>query len=1212
MEVHHDDHAQNESSDELTELPGDESHGQSQQQLEEQQHHHEQELEHQQQEHQHLASISPGKTLLPPPIAGAVSLAARSTAFAIRATTFVGSLGFTAAKFTTLSSLELSRAFFETVLSRAGRDVISGSRTDLGRHNAESLLERGLDGIHQALLQAVFWTATGFQVTETSVTAASQVSQLLLSVLDQFFGSTDSSRAIASIITLIRREFQNPATGVQGEKVGVIDIVLALAGLAYLQNSCRKTIQEQIKSNGQEETIWDVVVLNDGERFDVHEDSLYGTHSRGNYAQQSVRSIRSARGRDGIIGALQQHGDHENDDEDDLPEINLRKQIMSALPRDANVSITTSTTTTKIITVEIKGTPDVPIITPDGADMIESEIVNPVNPLATGVRDTTPIYRVVYRISRNTSRSTAVEQDVEDNPDDTKPRVEALDEEDDSSSEEEEHEEKVMEKVLDKPLPLLPPRTPRSSTMPVQSPQQAKTSEGPKRMQRSTSSAGSTGSNHATSPKERNSQIPLPKPPPENAANQKRQRQPLNGPKKPEDTPVTPQSTNKPAAKPKDNDPVVAKPGEKRGGLRNAFKKSSVTGLANLLNKDPTTETVPAANKAKTGMRPPWGSNKSSQNSHQRNQTVMTPARSAVPNRTPNLIPAREAPRAPQRGNPNYFSSRDLGTMEDGPGHSRSQSRSSYIAVQQRRRNSTVSQTDTFSIQSYESRPGSPTYYRSEFRSSNVPKSKSGNEGGELVPPSPQRHPNRTRMGGLYSPSIYTLRTSPSQTSLVLSSYHQKSAYSDSEALDTLRRTGMVGGMFPNFHILRNITRYSRYASAAYGSNFLKFMGISKQMPQLKALDDMHQDVRSFAHHTELPPDSILLSSYVDPQGGSDSTGSTDTGVPLVHTIALDEQSKAVVLSCRGTLGFEDVLADMMCEYDDLLWRGKNYKVHKGIHASARRLLYGGDGRVLVTLKETLEEFPDYGLVLCGHSLGGAVTALLGAMLAEPATTGTAFVTSAQQHRRLLTEGEGSSADNGAICLPPGRPIHVYAYGPPSTMSPSLQKATRGLITSVVHGNDLVPYLSLGVLHDFQALALAFKTDNSEAKAEVRRRIWEGFQSGVADRWYSNPPKYRDEEDDKWAYAALKTLRASMMSPKLMPPGEVFAVESTPCLRRDAFLQVGEEQIGRPATRIVLKYVRDVESRFGEVRFGASMLTDHSPGRYEDALRRLTLGVVES
>ncbi|KAK7972600.1 hypothetical protein PG988_006734 [Apiospora saccharicola] len=1161
---HHDDHAQNESSDELTELPGDEIPEQQDHEQSEQEHDHDHE-EHYGHQRQVAPTTFPGKTLLPAPIAGAVSLAARSTAFAIRATTFVGSFGFVAAKFTTLSSLELSRAFFETILSKAGRDVISRSRTELGRDNAESLLERGLDGIHQALMQAVFWTATGFQATETSITAVSQVSQVLLTILDQFFGSTDSSRAIASIITLIRREFQNPATGVQGERVGVMDIVLALAGLAYLQNSCRKSIQEEIKTNGQEEIIWDVVVLNDGERVDVHSDSLYGIH-RGNYAQRSLRSVR---GQDGIIDAIQQHGDHESADEDDLPEVNLRKQIMSSLPKDTNVSISTSTTTTKIITVEIKGTPDIPILTPPGADMIESEIVNPVNALATGARDTTPIYRVVYRISRNTSRSTAVEQDHEDN-DDARSRVELLDEEDDSSSSEE-------EEVIEKPLPPPPPpKTPRdrfrrpvlqaairrlhqkSATHKYQCPNCRR------RTLRTRSGNGSP---------------------------------PSSGAKKPEETPVTPQTTNKTATKAqKETDAVGNKTGEKRGGLRNAFKKSSVTGLANLLNKETGAENAQAQNKAKTGMRPPWGSNKSSQNTHQRNHPSMTPARPAVPNRTPNLIPAREAPRAPQRGNPNYFSSRDLGTLDDEPGHSRSQSRSSFIAVQQRRRNSTVSQTDTFSIQSYESRPGSPTYYRSEFRSSNGPKSKSGKDAGELVPPSPQRHPGRSRMGGLYSPKHLHTSGEP---------------FANVASLDTLRRTGTAAGMFPNFHILRNITRYSRYASAAYGSHFLKFMGIAKQMPQLKALDETHQDIRSFAHHTELPPDSILLSSYVDPQGGSDSTGSTETGIPLVHTIALDEQSKAVVLSCRGTLGFEDVLADMMCEYDDLLWRGKNYKVHKGIHASARRLLYGGDGRVLVTLKETLEEFPDYGLVLCGHSLGGAVTALLGAMLAEPASTGTTFVTSAQQHRRLLTESEGQSSEN-AVTLPSGRPIHVYAYGPPSTMSPSLQKATRGLITSIVHGNDLVPYLSLGVLHDFQALALAFKTDNSEAKAEVRRRIWEGFQSGVADRWYSNPPKYRDEDDDKWAYAALKTLRATMMSPKLLPPGEVFAIESTPCLRRDAFLQMGEEQIGRPATRLVLKYVRDVESRFGEIKFGASMLLDHNPGRYEDALRRLTLGVVES
>lgn len=421
-----------------------------------------------------------------------------------------------------------------------------------------------------------------------------------------------------------------------------------------------------------------------------------------------------------------------------------------------------------------------------------------------------------------------------------------------------------------------------------------------------------------------------------------------------------------------------------------------------------------------------------------------------------------------------------------------------------------------------------------------------------------------------------------------------------------------------------------RFSSASYGSRFLKFMKIGKEMPILRALDDTHHELRSFAHHTGSDAGSILLSSFVDPQGGSDSTGSTNSGVPLVHYISLDHESQAVVLACRGTLGFEDVLADMTCDYDELIWRGKTYKVHKGIHASARRLLYGGDGRVLLTLRQALEEFPDYGLILTGHSLGGAVCALLGVMLSEPASSGTSFVTSSSlQHQQpLLLPLSSTSASTSSfqdaphlIPLPPNRPIHVYAYGPPATMSSSLRLATRGLITSVVHGRDLVPFLSLGVLHDFQAVALAFKTDNSDAKGEVRQRIWEAFQTGLATKWYTQTARDKSrfvpgpERDDgeEWAWAALKVLRASMMSFKLLPPGEVFVVESTAVLRRDAFVRSDGDGggLGKPARRVVLKYVRDVEAYFREVRFGSSMLVDHSPGRYEDALARLRWGVLE-
>jgi hypothetical protein len=67
-----------------------------------------------------------------------------------------------------------------------------------------------------------------------------------------------------------------------------------------------------------------------------------------------------------------------------------------------------------------------------------------------------------------------------------------------------------------------------------------------------------------------------------------------------------------------------------------------------------------------------------------------------------------------------------------------------------------------------------------------------------------------------------------------------------------------------------------------------------------------------------------------------------------------------------------------------------------------------------------------------------------------------------------------------------------------------------------------------------------------------------------------------------------------------------------PVLQRDAFLKIGEAEngLGRPAIRSVLKYVRDVERRFAEVRFGGSMLLDHSPGRYEASLSALGRGVL--
>ncbi|KAI2627178.1 hypothetical protein GGS21DRAFT_257462 [Xylaria nigripes] len=1105
-----------------------------------------------------LARSPPARTLLPRSIANAVSFATRSTSLALRIGTVIGGYGFDAAQTATLSSLELGRVILHETLNRAGHDVLSGSPSDPARADAESLLAGSLESMHRTMSRICFWTAAGFHAAGTTASTASQISQIFLSVLDQFLGSTDSSRAIASIITLIRRELQNPATGVEGEKVGVIDLVLGLCGLAYLQNECQKMIRDESRRLGYEEIIWDMV---------LNHDACVGTFQDGTGNVSRAQSP-SACDPHPATGAIGQHGmkhgsvDPVNDEGNHLFEAQLTKQLSKSLPKDANISVFVSSTTTTRITVTMTGDSRMPIPSFPGLDLVESE-VSDTHHVPQGSRDQTTKYRIVYSVSRNREGSILQNNQQEARPhinDSVKTHFEQ------TSSPTGLGTEKVQatppiplkfmhstassvrrrDKTLNKGLTLQPVEMPDNSTGHKVEPPKGQHFRD---WMANTSPVNRKKSNSPLEPQRKFIQEPL-------------------GNVRPLDKKAK-----------KISYPSLVRCGEKRTGVQGSTleKDSSQNRQSNLSDM--------VGVKLKSSIKPAW----SGPGLFQSPPLNTSPRRSA-PERTPSGVLGRDTSRPSQQGNSNTLSPRNQILTPDS-NRDEEQHKSPMSPVGDSMQRSPTSRTD-------ESPTTSQAVEEDDIKSS--PRVTAKEQACNV-------RFNMSQEIHLQSASQnYTLETHNPQTSLLVSSAHLRSAYCNSIDLDSLRMSEGAKRLFPRFHFLRNISRYSRYASAVYGHSFLKLMGILKDWPATNMADQVHYDVRSFAHHTKLPCDSILLSSFVDSQGGSDSTGATHTGIPLVHTVALDKESKAVVLTCRGTLGFEDILADMMCDYDELVWRGKTYNVHKGIHASARRLLYGGDGRVLLTIKAALEQYSDYGLVLCGHSLGGSVTALLGVMLAEPSNTGAGFITSHAGHQEFLGSGDASEMPVNT-CLPSGRPIHVYAYGPPATMSPSLQVATRGLITSTVHGHDLVPYLSLGVLHDFQALALAFKSDNYEAKAEVKRRVWAGLRSGLADKLYSNPTKQSNEDEAQWAYVALKTLRASMVSSKLLPPGEVFKVESTKVMRKD---EPAVTESGQPTSRIVFKYIRDVEAYFRQVCFGASMLTDHSPGRYEDALGRLASSVV--
>ncbi|KAK5814886.1 Alpha/Beta hydrolase protein, partial [Linnemannia elongata] len=381
---------------------------------------------------------------------------------------------------------------------------------------------------------------------------------------------------------------------------------------------------------------------------------------------------------------------------------------------------------------------------------------------------------------------------------------------------------------------------------------------------------------------------------------------------------------------------------------------------------------------------------------------------------------------------------------------------------------------------------------------------------------------------------------------------------------------------FPRDHLVRNIQRFMRYASASYGHNFMRILGIGTIGDSVYSPYGDHPNHHAFATHTSTPLDSILLSSFTDP--GTKGTFHAPKMHSLVHYINLDHGAQCVVLTCRGTLGLSDVLTDLCAHYDDLVMptvkSGKRvgqpapskYKVHAGMHASAR-LLSQETSTVYKTIQKALQDYPDYGLVLCGHSLGGGVAAILSVLWSMKSADFEAYITTPF----VTSPGSG---------LPAGRPIHCYAFGPPCVMSLPLSKYCNGLVTTVVHQYDLVPTLSLGLLRDFKNVATTLHEEGSVVE-DISMPMYSEY-----DRW-----QLQEAEDRDWSWSLIKTMRADMSSDKLYPPTPVYHLESI-------------------ATTIVsMRRFDHVEDRFGELQFARSMFTDHNPANYEECVERLTLAV---
>ncbi|XP_063714247.1 uncharacterized protein LOC134842030 isoform X3 [Symsagittifera roscoffensis] len=149
--------------------------------------------------------------------------------------------------------------------------------------------------------------------------------------------------------------------------------------------------------------------------------------------------------------------------------------------------------------------------------------------------------------------------------------------------------------------------------------------------------------------------------------------------------------------------------------------------------------------------------------------------------------------------------------------------------------------------------------------------------------------------------------------------------------------------------------------------------------------------------------------------------------------VCMDHESKNVIVAIRGTQSLADCLTDMIIHPEPIAWGYPDtFLGHKGMLAAAN-FVYTKIQRI-GCFDYCYEKWPDYKLVVVGHSLGAGVAGLL------------AFILRSRDYLKK-------------------REVTCYTYAPPGILlSKEASDHSRSFCFSGVVERDIVPRFSLGAL----------------------------------------------------------------------------------------------------------------------------------------------------
>lgn len=297
-----------------------------------------------------------------------------------------------------------------------------------------------------------------------------------------------------------------------------------------------------------------------------------------------------------------------------------------------------------------------------------------------------------------------------------------------------------------------------------------------------------------------------------------------------------------------------------------------------------------------------------------------------------------------------------------------------------------------------------------------------------------------------------------------------------------------------NRDLVRTIKWCGRLAISAYGLH----VHIVDLPPTFTPSGDRFSR-QTFAYLSRLNADDVL---HADIQ-----TLDADADYSPTFYVVRDYVRKVVCVAVRGTQSFSDIIVDLELQTEEIELPqvqptpGEEFRCHAGIWRAAKALV-SPQSKLFATLRQALAENESFGVMFCGHSLGGAIASAAALLLAEY------FIPDGAEPE------SGTWVTNMSSGLPARRPIRAVSFASPVTMTADLaSRAALGsvpLVTTVVLGSDIIPRVGHGQVRELRRVlgalarvrrrhAMASSEGHDDARVHILRNYWDWRSISIAE-----------------------------------------------------------------------------------------------------------------